>query len=204
VNSINYSNGTLHNFEYNIPSHHGERCLNVKYAEQAARELDIPISVVGRITTPEECCDIIENKKIAMAWVARQFLADPKWLIKAHAGEGRVRRCLGCNLGCIGRYARGLSIGCAVNYEIGHEVFYENMRKVKPEHKNLLVVGGGVEPMAQLPSLASEDWSTPSERFHDAQATRADSGGRPLLRPLPCRPPASPMPHCPPPPSACC
>lgn len=147
VDSINYSNGTMHNFEYNIPSHHGERCLNVRYAAQAAQRLRIPVSVVGRITSPEECCSILENGQAQMVWVGRQFLADPEWLEKARRGTGPIRRCLGCNVGCIGRYSKGLHIGCAVNYEIGHEEYCDRLRQIPPEKKRVLVVGGGAAGM---------------------------------------------------------
>lgn len=148
VDSINYSNGNYHGFEYNIPSHHGERCLNVKYAQRAVKELRIPISVVGRITTPEECCDIIESGKSQMVWVGRQFLADTEWMKKAQRGEAdSIRRCLGCNIGCIGRFFKNQHIGCAVNHKIGNEAFYETMLGIVPEKKKLLVVGGGAAGM---------------------------------------------------------
>lgn len=148
VDSINYSNGTQRNMEYNTPTHHHPRCMNVKDTERAARELSIPVSAVGRITTPEECCEILEKKQAALVWIGRQFLADPQWLKKAGRDDAAsIRPCLSCNLGCIDRYSKGFSIGCAVNYEIGHETFCETLWSIRPERKRLLVVGGGLAGM---------------------------------------------------------
>ncbi|WP_303864649.1 FAD-dependent oxidoreductase, partial [Alkalibaculum bacchi] len=146
VDSINYSNGNYHGFYNTISSHHGKPCHLVPYAERSSKILDIPVSCVGRITTPDEALDIIVNKKADMVWMGRQFLADPNWLKKVKSG-GRIRYCLACNQGCIGRFFEGKPIACSINYEVGRQIDLKEKKKIKPEPKRVLVIGGGVSGM---------------------------------------------------------
>jgi 2-enoate reductase len=77
-----------------------------------------------------------------MVAIGTGLLTDPSWVKKAEEGnEERIRPCIGCYDGCMGRITRGKPLSCAVNPATGRERSYrleraERLRKV-------MVVGGG-------------------------------------------------------------
>jgi NADPH-dependent 2,4-dienoyl-CoA reductase/sulfur reductase-like enzyme len=74
----------------------------------------------------------------------RATIADPDLVRKTLSGQPeRVRPCIGCNQGCLGRETGG-GIGCAVNAGAGRELTLGDVN-LKPAEapRNVLVVGGG-------------------------------------------------------------
>ena len=115
-------------------------------AEQSAKfkqALDIPVTVTGRVVTPEEAEAILANDQADLVGVARAFIADPDWMAKAEKGEAdRIRLCTGCNQVCLGFAGRALPAGCNINPEAGREIELPPLEPAKKK-KRVAVIGGG-------------------------------------------------------------
>jgi 2,4-dienoyl-CoA reductase-like NADH-dependent reductase (Old Yellow Enzyme family) len=55
----------------------------VPFAEQIRREANIPTAAVGEITEPEQADEIIRSGKADLVLLAREFLRDPNWPLRA-------------------------------------------------------------------------------------------------------------------------
>ncbi len=115
-------------------------------AEQAAKfkqALDIPITVTGRVVTPEEAEAMLANDQADLVGLARAFIADPDWMAKAERGDAnRIRLCTGCNQVCLGFAGRALPAGCNINPEAGREIELPPLQPAK-DKKQVAVIGGG-------------------------------------------------------------
>ncbi|MDQ6655875.1 MAG: NADH:flavin oxidoreductase/NADH oxidase [Verrucomicrobiota bacterium] len=60
----------------------------VPFAERIRREADIPTAAVGMITTPEQANEIVATGKADVVFMAREFLREPYWPLKAAAKLG--------------------------------------------------------------------------------------------------------------------
>ena len=105
--------------------------------------LDIPVTMAGRVVTPEEAESVLANNQADLVGMARAFIADADWMVKVERGESqRIRLCTGCNQVCLGFAGRGLPAGCNINPEAGRE------RELPPPElaaskKRVAVIGGG-------------------------------------------------------------
>jgi NADPH-dependent 2,4-dienoyl-CoA reductase/sulfur reductase-like enzyme len=106
--------------------------------------LRTPTIMVGRFRTLEEADALIRAGDCDLVAMNRATIADPDLVRKSLAGEPeRVRPCIACNQGCLGREA-GPGIGCAVNAGAGRELVLGDAQ-IRPAAtpKTILVVGGG-------------------------------------------------------------
>ncbi|RCW78783.1 2,4-dienoyl-CoA reductase-like NADH-dependent reductase (Old Yellow Enzyme family) [Halanaerobium sp. DL-01] len=102
---------------------------------------EIPVMVVGRLKNPEKLENTIA-KGIDMVAVGRGFLADPYFPKKMEEGrEEDIRKCIGCNQGCIDRLFAGDSITCLGNPLCGQEYKYNTNKTTTP--REVMVIGGG-------------------------------------------------------------
>jgi len=102
---------------------------------------DVPVVVVGRISTPEMAEAILERGDADLIGMARQLIADPQWPIKAREGRSSdIRPCVGANH-CVASILRG-PLSCVHNPRVGREAdLPERPRTVAP--RRVAVVGGG-------------------------------------------------------------
>lgn len=110
------------------------------YASAIRQRVRIPVIAVGRITTPEVAEAILREGKADFVALGRALIADPYWPQKAARGDtGAIRRCIGCNQGCIERLAQEQPVSCLQNPEVGRE------GELRPaaRRKKVIVVGGG-------------------------------------------------------------
>jgi 2,4-dienoyl-CoA reductase-like NADH-dependent reductase (Old Yellow Enzyme family)/thioredoxin reductase len=125
------------------------------YADLAATiktEIGIPIIVVGRINTPEVAEEILKKGKADLVAIGRGFIADPFWPEKAQRGElEKIRRCIGCNQGCMEQLIKEGEISCIYNPEVGRE----GELNLSPVKKKVWVVGGGPAGMEAAVIAAS-------------------------------------------------
>jgi 2-enoate reductase len=71
------------------------------------------------------------------------LLADPDLPNKVRKNKiEKIRPCLSCQDGCMGRVKQGLNTSCAVNPSTGREVSFALKKTDSP--KKVLIVGGGV------------------------------------------------------------
>ena len=102
----------------------------------------IPIIVGQRITTPEVAERILAEGQADMVGMARAFIADPEWIVKAFRGEAeRIRPCIGLNQDC---RAFSPHLHCAVNPMAGREMVAEfRDRGPAAVPRRVAIVGGG-------------------------------------------------------------
>ncbi len=134
------------------PMYTMEHLQNVRYAQQAKKELHIPVAVVGNIWTLEDAEHILAAGQADVVGFCRSLLADPQMIIKSMEGrEEDVRPCLKCMDGC-GRIFHGLPARCAVNPEMGFET---EARLMQPalHKKKVMVIGGGPAGMQAAQTL---------------------------------------------------
>jgi NADPH-dependent 2,4-dienoyl-CoA reductase/sulfur reductase-like enzyme len=145
IDMIIISAGTLYHeyaMGFNMPGYYTKPALNVPYAQEMKAALDIPVSVVGGISTLDEAEEIIKTGKADIVAMAKSFLADPYIVVKGERGrEDDIRPCMRC-LYCLRNPDESHLDGCAVNPTAGWEYKYPNLIPAI-EKKKVMVVGGG-------------------------------------------------------------
>jgi 2,4-dienoyl-CoA reductase-like NADH-dependent reductase (Old Yellow Enzyme family)/thioredoxin reductase len=112
----------------------------------------VPVIAVGRITTPEVAEEVLRTGKADLVATGRALIADPEWPAKAQRGEpDRIRRCMGCNQGCMERLTQEKDIRCLHNPEVGREGELSPAR----ERKTVWVIGGGPAGLQAAATAAS-------------------------------------------------
>lgn len=116
------------------------------YSERLKQVVNVPVITAGRLDLPGLGEKALEEGKLDMVSFGRGLLADPYLPNKLMTGqEDRIRPCVACHDGCMGRMFIGKPLSCAVNPAAGREVEYAiTLATVK---KHVLVVGGGMAGM---------------------------------------------------------
>lgn len=115
----------------------------IKECKAIKNAVNIPISMVGRITTPLAAEALIEEGICDFVGFGRSLLADPDIVKKIEAGKiNQVRECIMCNKGCTDAIQARKFLSCVLNAENGYE---EKRVITKATHKqNVAVIGGGI------------------------------------------------------------
>ncbi len=118
-----------------------------------AKELPIPVVTSNRINTPEVAEDIISRGDADMISMARPFLADADFVVKAASGRAdEINTCIGCNQACLDHAFVGKMTSCLVNPRACHETLIQlnNTNAAK----KLAVIGAGPAGLAFATSAA--------------------------------------------------
>jgi 2,4-dienoyl-CoA reductase-like NADH-dependent reductase (Old Yellow Enzyme family)/thioredoxin reductase len=149
------------------------------YSEMAAAiksHVGVPVVAVGRITTPELADQILREGKADLVATGRALIADPHWPLKALNGKSEmIRRCIGCNQGCIGRLTQEQTVTCIYNPEVGREGLVSSL----PRTKKVMVIGGGVAGMEAAVIAASREHSV------EIYESEGELGGQARLAAIP-------------------
>lgn len=146
IDTVQISAGLDMNREANVhtsTTNFEEYMPNVKWAQVVKQNVQIPVSVVGAIMSPEAADALIAEGKVDMVAFARAFIADPDWPKKALEGrEEDIRPCLRC-LQCYHIATNHKNVGCSVNPRFNNETFVvkEPIRTRTP--KRVMIIGGG-------------------------------------------------------------
>jgi 2,4-dienoyl-CoA reductase-like NADH-dependent reductase (Old Yellow Enzyme family)/NADPH-dependent 2,4-dienoyl-CoA reductase/sulfur reductase-like enzyme len=138
---------------YILPPAYMDHNINIEYASQFKKALEVPISVVGAVTL-EEADRAVAEGKIDLVALGRQLLADPETAVKLERGqEESIRPCIRCNT-CISRSHFGMKPPrCAVNPVLGREIDYGYVPPPKVR-KKVIVAGGGPAGLEAARTLA--------------------------------------------------
>lgn len=120
----------------------------VDLADAIKQVVTVPVIAVGRIIDPMMAEEILQSNKADFVAMGRALIADPDLPLKARLGNSDdIRKCIGCNQGCIDRINNSMMAGitepvtCLVNPRVLREAETEITPTDYP--KNILVLGGG-------------------------------------------------------------
>ena len=128
--------------------------------------LNIPVITSNRINTPEIAEEVLARGDADMVSMARPFLADPDFVIKAQQNKSnQINTCIGCNQACLDHAFEGKMTSCLVNPRACHETEYS----IEPATniKRIAVVGAGPAGLAAA--------TTAAQRGHKVTLFDADS-----------------------------
>ncbi|MBE9396743.1 NADPH-dependent 2,4-dienoyl-CoA reductase [Pontibacterium sp. N1Y112] len=110
-------------------------------------ELSIPLITSNRINMPQVAEDVLARGDADMVSMARPFLADPEFVVKAEESRAdEINTCIGCNQACLDHIFAGKLTSCLVNPRACHET--ELLISPANETKKFAVVGAGPAGLA--------------------------------------------------------
>jgi len=128
--------------------------------EAIKKEVGIPIIAGGGFRNPDKCEEILADGVADFVGMARTFIADPEWPIKAKEGRvAEIRRCISCGE-CLYQMGGKFTYpqGCTVNAVFSRE---REWSEVKPSEvkKKVMVVGAGPGGMetARISAMRGHD-----------------------------------------------
>ncbi len=105
-------------------------------------EVAIPLIASNRINTPELAERILARGDADMVSLARPFLADPEFALKATQDRGdEINTCIACNQACLDQIFVGEICSCMVNPRACAETLLAIEPAARPKH--IAVVGAG-------------------------------------------------------------
>lgn len=145
--ALNVDAGTYDSWYWNHPPmYFGEGGMYMPFGKMLKEAVDVPIILAGRMDNPELATKAIEEGYCDIVGLGRPLLADPYLPKKIRKGEiDKIRPCLSCHEGCMGRIATGGVLSCAVNPTCGREEIYGLTPAVIK--KKVMIIGGGVAGM---------------------------------------------------------
>lgn len=121
-------------------------------------KVSVPVITSNRINTPDVAEQVLSEGCADMVSMARPFLADSQFVLKAQAGRAdAIAPCIACNQACLDHTFSGKISTCLVNPRACYETELPITRAV--EQKKIAVVGAGPAGMSAA--------MTAAERGHD-------------------------------------
>ena len=120
--------------------------------------LSIPVITSNRINTPEVAEQVLARGDADMVSMARPFLADPDFVIKAIENRSdEINTCIGCNQACLDHVFEGKMTSCLVNPRACHETELNIEPAQTP--KRIAVIGAGPAGLAAAKTAAERGHS---------------------------------------------
>jgi 2,4-dienoyl-CoA reductase (NADPH2) len=142
--------------------------------ERMMGEVSIPLVATNRINAPDVAERVLSAGQADLVSMARPFLADPEFMVKAHRGRAEeINTCIACNQACLDHIYTGRTASCLVNPRAGRETLLR--WRAATLSARVAVVGAGPAGLA-FSALASE-------RGHEVRLFEAGAeiGGQFLL-----------------------
>ena len=118
------------------------------------QEFSVPVVASNRINTPEIAEQVLSNGDADIISMARPFLADADFVLKAREGRAdEINTCIACNQACLDHVFQGQITSCLVNPRACHETEFtiQPAKKVK----TIAVVGAGPAGLAAATTAAA-------------------------------------------------
>ena len=110
-------------------------------------EVSIPLVTSNRINMPDVAERVLASGDADMVSMARPFLADPDWVIKAEQDrDDEINTCIACNQACLDHIFQNVRCSCLVN----PQACYETELTIHPvkSRRKIAVVGAGPAGLA--------------------------------------------------------
>ena len=116
-------------------------------------EVSIPLVTTNRINMPKTAEQVLADGDADMISMARPFLADADWVVKARTGRvDEINTCIACNQACLDHVFENRKASCLVNPRAGRETELLILPASKP--KKIAVVGAGPAGLAAATTAA--------------------------------------------------
>jgi 2,4-dienoyl-CoA reductase-like NADH-dependent reductase (Old Yellow Enzyme family) len=113
---------TYNQAHQNVPDMQHPKRIWESLAAAVKSVVDVPVIAVGRINEPLDAADVLRLGHADMVAMTRQQIADPETVNKMKDGRlDEIRRCIGCNQGCIDRLFNVTHSSCVHNPAAGYE-----------------------------------------------------------------------------------
>ncbi len=145
IDYVNMSYGDYYALHHQVGGMDVPAGFQLPHTAPPVADFRLPRLVNGRFRTLEEIEQVLRAGEADLVSMVRAFIADPDIVAKSAAGHSeRVRPCIACNQGCIGRVATSGRLGCVVNTAAGDEIrLAERLLRPSTRPQTVLVVGGG-------------------------------------------------------------
>lgn len=115
--------------------------------EKLKQSVSIPLVASNRINVPEVAEAILKNGQAEMVSMARPFLADENFMIKAKADQSHlINTCIACNQACLDHVFEQKIASCLVNPKACHENQF-SLKQAK-NTKSIALIGAGPAGLA--------------------------------------------------------
>jgi 2-enoate reductase len=139
---FNVDAGSYDSWYWAHPPMYHEKGVYLPLSAICKKAVDKTIITAGRMDNPDTALEAVRNGLTDMIGLGRPLLADPEIVNKIENNEReRIRPCLSCHEGCMGRLKVYGLLACAVNPLAVHEEINRIVPSVKK--KRVVIVGGG-------------------------------------------------------------
>ena len=123
------------------------RAAFTKITHRLRDAVKIPVVATNRINDPKVANDVLAAGDADLVSLARPFLADAEWALKAWQGrEDEIATCIACNQSCLDHIFKMKRASCLVNPRAAYETERAIVRVTTP--KRIAVVGAGPAGLA--------------------------------------------------------
>ena len=143
---LNVDVGVYESYYQALPPSHMPMGNAIEHAAKIKKAVGIPVLCGSRMNDPYMTEDAIARGLIDGAVLGRPSYADPDYVKKMEIGRpDKIRPCIGCLVGCMGKAMLGEYASCAVNPTARRELIYDYHPAAMK--KTVAVIGGGVAGM---------------------------------------------------------
>jgi 2,4-dienoyl-CoA reductase (NADPH2) len=118
------------------------RAAFAEVAQRLRSTVTIPVVASNRINMPDDAEALLAGGSADLVSMARPFLADPDWVVKAASGRtDEINTCIACNQACLDHTFSNKRASCLVNPRACHETELVYRPSARP--RRVAVVGAG-------------------------------------------------------------
>ncbi|HWE90827.1 MAG TPA: NADPH-dependent 2,4-dienoyl-CoA reductase [Pseudonocardiaceae bacterium] len=140
-------------------------------------QVGIPVVTSNRINMPQVAEEVLARGDADLVSMARPFLADPEWVLKAQGGRSdEINTCIACNQACLDHTFAKRTASCMVNPRAAHETTLNLLPARRA--KRIAVVGAGPAGLSAAVGLAGRGHRVDLFEAEDAIGGQFDIAAR--------------------------